>query len=262
MTESRVHLRAVLVGLRIDTRSLDHPDTMALSPLTLRVGVRGTAFVFRYGVAVFCDASPEEERGVLSSLQASTIEPLEMPETDEIQALVRPEEEDRLDPNGTIVLKDKANERLHIIADVLSKSLVLAHLEAQLATTFDRIDRLAIGIKQRGQGGRRLRDLVRQIGDVLLTQHRMIGRVAAGDKPDLLWDRPDLERLYGRLAAEYELIERSEAVDRKLELVGDTTRTVLDLMQDQRSTRLEWYIIGLIAIEILLSVYELFGRQH
>jgi hypothetical protein len=56
MTESRVHLRAVLLGLRIDTRSLDHPDTMALSPLTLRVGGRGTAFVFRYGVAVFCDA--------------------------------------------------------------------------------------------------------------------------------------------------------------------------------------------------------------
>jgi len=262
MTERRVHLRAVLLGLRIDTRSLDHPDTMALSPLTLRVGAHGTAFAFRYGVAVFCDATPDEERAVLESLQSNTVEPLATPETDEIQALVRPEEDDRLDPNGVIVLKDSSNERLHIIADVLSKSLVLAHLEAQLNTTFDRIDRLAIGVKQRGQGGRRLRELVRQIGDVLLTQHRMIGRVAAGDKPDLLWDRPDLERLYGRLAAEYELTERSEAVDRKLELVGDTTRTVLELMQNQRSTRLEWYIIGLIAIEIMLSIYELFLRQH
>jgi len=197
---------------------------------------------------------------VLDSLRSNIVERLETPETDEIQALVRPEEDDRLDPNGVIVLKDNSNERLHIIADVLSKSLVLAHLEAQLNTTFDRIDRLAIGVKQRGRGGRRLRELVREIGDVLLTQHRMIGRVAAGDKPDLLWDRPDLERLYGRLAAEYELIERSEAVDRKLELVGDTTRTVLELMQNQRSTRLEWYIIGLIGIEILLSVYEMFGR--
>ena len=65
MTESRVHLRAVLLGLRIDTRSLDHPDTMALSPLTLRAGARGTAFVFRYGVAVFCDATPDEERAVI-----------------------------------------------------------------------------------------------------------------------------------------------------------------------------------------------------
>ena len=33
-------------------------------------------------------------------------------------------------------------------------------------------------------------------------------------------------------------------------------------MQNQRSTRLEWYIIGLIAIEIALSIYELFIRAH
>jgi hypothetical protein len=43
---------------------------------------------------------------------------------------VRPEEDDRLDPGGTIVLKDGAIERLQIVADVLSKSLVLAHHEA------------------------------------------------------------------------------------------------------------------------------------
>jgi len=255
-------LRAILLGLRIDTRSVDHPDTMALSPLTLRVGARGTAFVFRYGVAVFCDTAPDEERAVIEALRPNTVEPLAQPEIDEVAALVRPEEEDRLDPGGAILLKDGAIERLQVVADVLSKSLVLAHHEAQLATTFDRIDRLAIEIKRRGQGGRRVRELVRQIGDVLLTQHRMVGRVAAGDKPDLLWDRPDLERLYARLSDEYELPERDMAVDRKLALVGDTTRTVLELVQDQRTVRLELYIIGLIAIEILLSIYELFVRAH
>jgi uncharacterized Rmd1/YagE family protein len=33
-------------------------------------------------------------------------------------------------------------------------------------------------------------------------------------------------------------------------------------VQDQRSVRLEWYIICLIVIEILLSVYEIFFRSH
>jgi uncharacterized Rmd1/YagE family protein len=98
------------------------------------------------------------------------------------------------------------------------------------------------------------------MGDSLLTQHRMVGRVAVEDKPDILWDWPDLERFYVRLADEYELLERGRAVDRKLTLVGDTIRTLLDIVQDQRSTRLEWYIIILIAVEILLSVYELFFR--
>ena len=71
-----------------------------------------------------------------------------------------------------------------------------------------------------------------------------------------------LIRLYARLADEYELAERSRAIDRKLTLVSETVRTLLELVQDQRSVRLEWYIIGLISIEILLSVYQIFFRLH
>ena len=38
-----------------------------------------------------------------------------------------------------------------------------------------------------------------RIGQALLAQHRVSGRVAVEEKPDVLWDRPDLERLYARL---------------------------------------------------------------
>ena len=58
------------------------------------------------------------------------------------------------------------------------------------------------------------------------------------------------------------MAERSRAIDRKLTLVSETVRTLLELVQDQRSVRLEWYIIGLISIEILLSVYQIFFRLH
>jgi required for meiotic nuclear division protein 1 len=94
---------------------------------------------------------------------------------------------------------------------------------------------------------------------VLLTQHRMVGRVEIEEKPDVLWDHPELERLYARLEDEYELVERSRAMERKLALINETVGTLIDLVQNQRSVRLEWYIIGLIGIEILLSLYQLFG---
>jgi required for meiotic nuclear division protein 1 len=94
---------------------------------------------------------------------------------------------------------------------------------------------------------------------VLLTQHRMVGRVEIEEKPEMLWDHPELERLYARLEDEYELVERSHAMERKLTLINETAGMLIDLVQNQRSTRLEWYIIGLIGIEILLSVYQLVG---
>jgi len=87
----------------------------------------------------------------------------------------------------------------------------------------------------------------------------MVGRVEIAEKPDVLWDHPELERLYARLEDEYELVERSRAMERKLALINETVGTLIDLVQNQRSVRLEWYIIGLIGIEILLSLYQLFG---
>jgi uncharacterized Rmd1/YagE family protein len=231
-------------------------------PLTLRVGQQGVAFLFRYGVVVFVGLSTAEEEALLGSLRPRITEALATPEIDQVSIVLKPDGEDQIEPSGAIVLKDASTERLQIIANVMSKSVVLALYESQIAAAFDRIEPLAAGIKRRGRSGREARQLIQQIGDILLTQHRMIGRVAVEDKPDVVWDRPDLERLSARLADEYELVERSRAIDRKLTLVGETVRTLLELVQDQRSVRLEWYIIGLISIELLLSVYQIFFSLH
>ncbi len=257
-----IMLRALLLGQRLETRGLEHRDTIALLPLTFRVGQRGLAYLFRYGVIVFAGLSAAEEAAVLESLRGRILEPLATPETDQIAILLDPDGEDRIEPSGAVALKDASSERLQIVATVLSKSVVLAHHESQIAATFDRIDPLAMDLKRKGRGGREVRQLIRQIGDILLTQHRMIGRVAIEDKPDVLWDRPQLERLYARLEDEYELIERSQAIERKLTLVGETVQVLLELVQNQRSVRLEWYIISLIFIEILLSLYQMFFRGH
>jgi uncharacterized Rmd1/YagE family protein len=66
--------------------------------------------------------------------------------------------------------------------------------------------------------------MIQLIGSALIVQHRLAERVVVREKPDMLWDRPDLERLYARLAVEYELIERSETLVRKLDLIGETWR--------------------------------------
>jgi uncharacterized Rmd1/YagE family protein len=254
-----IEFRAKLLGLRIDTKGLEHPDTIGLSPLTVRIGRAGVAFAFRFGVVVFAGVQLADEAPVLDAVRARIIEPLAVPDVESFTAQVGGPD-DKVDQAGVVHLKDASPERLLIAANVLAKSLVLAHHETQLAATFDRIDQLAMEIKRTGPGVRRARDLIRQIGDSLLLQHRMVGRVAVEDKPDVLWDWPELDVLYMRLVDEYELLERGSAVDRKLTLVGDTVRTLLELVQDRHTVRLEWYIIILIAIEIVISLYDMFIR--
>ncbi len=169
--------------------------------------------------------------------------------------------DEQIDPSGTIVLRETSPERLQIIASALSKSAVLAHYEARVAGVFDRIEPLADRLQRKGSTGSQARELLQQIGYVLKTQQLMVGRVEIEEKPEVLWDHPQLERLYVRLEDEYELRERSHAIERKLALIHDTVGTLLELVQQNRSVRLEWYVIILIVIEIALSVYEIIFRM-
>ena len=87
--------------------------------------------------------------------------------------------------------------------------------------------------------------------------------MAVDEKPDILWDRPGLERLYARLEDEYELKERATTLQHKLEVVVETARTVTEILDTNRSTRLEVVIILLITIETVLSIYSIFrGLLH
>ena len=87
-------------------------------------------------------------------------------------------------------------------------------------------------------------------------QHRVSGRVAVAEKPDVVWDRPDLDRLYARLEDEYELKERAEALARKLAVIAETAEVLTDIIDTKRSLRLEIIIVVLIAVELLIAGYQ------
>lgn len=250
-----LRVRTLLLGERLDARGLDPKQSLAAVPLTLRIGEGGLAVLFRYGVVVLVDVPPREEAAFLERLQPFVSEPLPAREIDETRIEIVPGAEEPIDLAGTIYLHDASVPRLQLVADVLAKSLVLAHYETSVAGIFDRIEPLADSLRATGRSGATGRDLLRQIGDVLATEHKMVGRVETGEKPELLWEHAELERLYMRLAEDYELRERDRALNRKFDVISRTAETLLSVLQNRSSLRVEWYILALIVAELLLSLY-------
>ena len=91
-------------------------------------------------------------------------------------------------------------------------------------------------------------------------QQRISGLVAVEEKPDVLWERPSLERFYARLEDEYELKARAGILTRKLSVVSDSAKVLSDLIDTQRSLRLETMIVILIVVEILVAVLQFLAR--
>jgi len=255
--ERPLSVRALLLAERIDTHRIDRGEPLGRLPLTIAVHEGGIAILFRYGVIVLLNVSAEGEKAMIELLAPVIVDPFEPRESDEGRIEVRPDAEDQIDVGGTICLREITLERLQLIADVLAKSLVLAHYETRVANSFDRAEPLAERMRRRGRLGIGGRPLLRQIGSALLVQHKMVGRVETGEKPDLLWDHPELERLYGRLAEEYELRDRSRALDHKQDVILRTSEIMLGLVQERGIMRVEWYVVVLILAELAVMLYSL-----
>jgi len=250
--------RALYVGERLDLRAFEKTLRIASNPLVVTAGAQGCAVLFRYGVAVLFGLSSVEEVDFLHSLASHVREAFPEPESEEVLLLIDPAGSEWVE-EPDLVLNALTVELLQLVAEVLAKSVVLSHYELEVSDTFRLIEPLAENLKKKGRGGSRGRQLLRHIGDTLSIQGRMVGRVEITEKPDLLWNHPEHQRLYDRLDDEYELSERHLALERKLELIARTAETLLGLLHNSRSLRVEWYITLLIVFEILITLYEMFA---
>jgi required for meiotic nuclear division protein 1 len=256
-SDKPIKVRAILVGSRIETKHFRLDETVAINPLTLAIPGGGAAVLFRYGVVVFFGMSACQESTFLERLLPLTVEPHIWPEYENLNLRINPTDHEAIDANGCLWLQDLSSHRLQLVAEILASSQILSENEARVAKTFEKIEPLAKKLSE-GHWGHKIKELLNYIGESLLSQQRMVGRAEVSDRPDLLWERPELEGLYLQLEDEFELRERHLAMERKLEVISNTAETLLDLVHTRRSLRVEWYIVILIVVEIGLVLYQLF----
>lgn len=251
--------RGLLLGDRLDLKLFKLSDCLSTTPLTIEVDAAGgIAVLFRYGVVVLFGVAIADEIRFIESLKPLLSNAYASPESEELE--IHCGMTSLGVQSGTVSLDTISLEKLQVIADALSKHLVLNLYENKVANEFDKIEPLAQELATYGKVSAGSKNLLSKIGHMLLIEHRMVGRAEIGDKPETLWDFPHLGGLYASLEDEFELNERQAALNRKLGLISDTAQTLSDVWDNKQLHKLEWYVIGLILFEIVLSLYERLGR--
>ena len=252
--------RVLLLGERIDTAGLERSDLISTNPLAFPVGDNGYVVLFRYGVVVLIGLSPVQEDEVVRAISARIIGRFSRPEDESATIEIAPDRDEQIAPGGPITLRELSPPALLVIADVLAKNVVLSRDEREVSKVIEVTEPFAAGLARSGRSRSNRREVLRTIGQALLVRHRISGRVEVHEKPDVLWDHPQFERLHARLADEYELKERDVALARKLSVIDQTARALTDIIDTERSVRLEATIVALIIIEVLVAFYDIFLR--
>jgi uncharacterized Rmd1/YagE family protein len=252
-----ISLTAIHAFDRLDLRAIAARTDgwLSSSPTTVRLADGSYSICLRYGVVVFIGSSDSARQDFLDFLGSIGSDPKSKPEVDVLRLTIRPDRLDRMVGEG-LEIQDASLYRYQVIAEVLARSIVLSSYEAVLREAADLAEPLADDLASRGNSRHAARELLRSIGSVLHIRQQLVGRAEVTEKPDLLWDHPELERLFHLLNDEFEIVERNLALGAKLDLITETARTALDLVQHRATLRVEWYIVILIVVEILLSLFD------
>jgi uncharacterized Rmd1/YagE family protein len=259
--QRQITARALLLGERLDVVGLERSDVISATPLAFRVGREGYAVLFRYGAVVLIGLSLVEEDELIRGLRARITSPFTPPEDESVTIEITADRDDQIAVGGPISVRDLSPPRLLVIADVLAKNLALSRDEREVSKVIEVVEPFAATLARTGRSHSNRREILRKIGQALLVHHRMSGRVEIEEKPDILWDHPEFDRLHARLADEYELKERANGLSRKLSVIDETARVLTDIIDTERSVRLEVTIVALIVVEVLVTFYDIFVRS-
>jgi len=248
--------RLRLAGLEI--ASLNRPEVLATSPLILRLDSGGVVALFPYGTVVLIGVSRAEEETLLQTLGSRLEGRLDTP----VVALSEIEIGPSARITGDVItVEDLSLRSLVVVADALAKNVALAFEEGEVGKVLEALEPYAGDLADSGRLPRDRRRMLRTVGQALRTHHRLLERVEVEESPDLPPDDDDrIIRLHEDLARAFHLKKRAKLLTRKLDAIEVMTTALTELSDAQREIRVELWIVLLIALEIVIWLYDIFVR--
>lgn len=87
----------------------------------------------------------------------------------------------------------------------------------------------------------------------------MISKIRIKDRSDTAWKLTKYEPIHYKLKEEFEIDDRFEQIEFKLNLIQQNAKFFLEILQSQKSNSLEWIIVVLIAVECVIMCVDMSG---
>lgn len=217
-------------------------------------------YLYYFGTAVFVNFGHDEiERYVrhIKSIPDSikSINPDMNYESFEDYKIVEIKNGDEEIEFNAYVTKEAEQYHFDMTALVLAKSVALETIEKSVDVVFDDSEKIIKSMKN-GKLNINEKKSVALIGKILDFKHTTISYIMLLDKPAITWKNESAEIFFNDLAEHFELNDRNEILNAKIETLLDTIEIFADLSHSKKSTNLELIVILLILIEVINTFRE------
>jgi uncharacterized Rmd1/YagE family protein len=218
----------------------------------------GLIFAFSFGVLVFIDVNPNERAAEIDALARHLkIDLSERIVTEEFSVKEDPSEKSRAE-FSCVFINDVTPERLAVLALIVAQSAAMEYYEGVVSEYKARV--LEVGHRVGSTGSVRMspRNLNKLVGRALSMRHEVLGVLHMLDRPDIIWDDDIMDKLYEDIRAAFDLPDRFQALEYKLQAIQDSLVLLVETVRDSRLYGADVLIILLIGVEIIFTLLERF----
>jgi uncharacterized Rmd1/YagE family protein len=157
-----------------------------------------------------------------------------------------------------VFLEELDLEKMKIISYISAQSVALDRYEEEINLVLKEARQVIDNLRVSGKTKYSEKLMLQRIGQVLAVKQNTIVNVALFDKLDETWERPELENLYNRLFVEYELQERFDVLNKKMDFLSESNATLVNFISSQKNNTMEFIIVILIIVELIFPILEWF----
>ncbi|MFV5695943.1 RMD1 family protein [Flavobacterium sp. LB3P122] len=212
-------------------------------------------YVFDYGVVVFAnyDAIAKSEFVNFIKNYATTLVDLDLSEeyrieTDETIQKV-------LVKNNYVTVSQIDSSLMRIVMLNIAQSVALEYYEVLTDELITSSKHYILELEQHGKLSISKTNLLKYIGKVLNVKNSIVDNLYILDDPNLVWDNEELNLLNRHLKANFDINTRFKDLDYRLQIVENNLTLFTDVLNVRESSRLEWVVIILIAMEIAIALF-------
>ena len=210
--------------------------------------------VFSYGAVVHWNVSVEQQSKLHQLLFSYAENPLQVVEEDNFTF--------ELDCHSTRIVEDHIEVEssdpilLFSLSQGMAQSIKLASFETNAITTINNTNYIPKSLAENGRIKLSRHKIAKIRGQLFLTKSDIILNYDLLDTPDFFWEYPEYEDYYSITAKYLEVEPRTRVLSKKLETIHELFEMLADEQKHRHSSILELIIIGLIAFEIAVTLWD------
>lgn len=216
-------------------------------------------FFFPFGCVIIWGADESQEKIILDEIAEFVVNKADSLISDFIYFDYNEESKKTFidEEKNEIILGDRSSFVKLSISHALAQSVKLGVLEKSASNLLEKTAPIQQELASTGSVALSKKEISKQIGVLFSARYSINLHSDILDTPEFFWRRPSYEPIY-LMTAEFQDIQiRQNILNHRLDIIRELYTVLSNELNYKHSTRLEWIVIILIALEVGITIFRI-----